>query len=166
MTSKPAQAASAKTSPRTPIQAMEWDEIGQVCLGLAFAMRPLRAATRGVTEAYDLGPRGAWILSLIDAGHVFPRDLAAAFRIGRSLITAELTRLTSAGLIDSRPGSDRRRTELALTPAGLEACQKVRREMKEAITTNLAAYSAEEIHLFIRMLSDVRGDSPTIPGVD
>ncbi len=140
---------------------LSWAEIALVCQGLGLAHRSLRGATGPVTAAYDLGPRGASILNLIEDGPVNPRDLAATFKIGRSLITAELVRLTVAGLISTRAGADdRRRSELTLTPLGLRASGQVRAGIAAIITTNLAAYSVGEVQLFARMLRDARGDGP------
>ena len=139
------------------VDALGWDELGLVCEGLAFAQRPLRAATRGVTRQYGLGPRGAWILNLISTGKVYPLELSDMLKAGRSLITAELARLTEAGLITASPGRhDRRRSELALTSLGQAACQQVRDEMARIVRRNLAGYSAEHVRLFSRMLRDVR----------
>jgi DNA-binding MarR family transcriptional regulator len=135
--------------------------------GLAFTQRPLRAATRQVTRQYDLGPRGAWILSLISGGKIYPLELSDMLKAGRSLITAELARLTEAGLVTASPGRhDRRRSELALTPLGQQACQRVRDEMARIVRRNLAGYSTEEVMLFARMLRDVRQlEEDEVPGV-
>ena len=139
------------------VDTLSWDELSPVLEGLAFAQRPLRAATRRVTRQYDLGPRGAFILSLISGGNIYPLDLSDMLKAGRSLITAELTRLTEAGLVTATPGRhDRRRSELALTTLGHEACQQVRDEMARIVRRNLAGYSAEEFRLFSRMLHEVR----------
>lgn len=139
------------------IDALGWDELGPLLEGLAFTQRPLRAATRQVTRQYNLGPRGAFILSLISGGKIYPLELSDMLKAGRSLITAELARLTEAGLITASPGRhDRRRSELALTKLGQEACQRVRDEMARIVRRNLAGYSAEEVMLFARMLRDVR----------
>lgn len=139
------------------IDSLGWDELGLVAEGLAYGLRGLRAATRPVTRQYDLGPRGAWILSLISSGKCFPLELSQALKTGRSLITAELVRLTNAGLVTAQADSgDRRRSQLALTPLGREACERVRCEMARIIKRNLAAYSPEEVRLLIRMLRDVR----------
>ncbi len=139
-------------------QALSQAELLRVSEGLAFAMRPLRAATGEVTGKYSLGPRGAWILSLISGGACFPLELSLALKTGRSLITAELARLTEAGLITARADEkDRRRSVLALTPLGQAACQQVRDKMSRIIRENLSGYSADEIRLFSRMLRAVRG---------
>lgn len=139
------------------VASLSWAELGPLLEGLAFAQRPLLAATRQVTRQYDLGPRGAFILSLISSGKIYPLDLSDMLKAGRSLITAELGRLTEAGLVTASPGRhDRRRSELTLTKLGQEACQRVRDEMARIVRRNLAGYSAEEVMLFARMLLDVR----------
>ncbi len=138
-------------------EALGWDELGLVIEGLAFGQRPLRAATRDVTHQYNLGPRGAWILSLVSGGKRYPLELSEMLKTGRSLITAELVRLTNAGLVTTRPDlEDRRRSEISLTPLGQAACQRVRSEMERIVRRNLLGYSAEQIRLFSRMLRDVR----------
>jgi len=134
-----------------------WDELGRVAEGLAYAQRPLSAATQRVTRQYDLGPRGAWILSLISGGKCYPLELSQALKAGRSLITAELIRLTKAGLVTAHADSeDRRRSRLALTALGEQACQQVRSEMARIIRRNLAGFSPDDVRLFIRMLADAR----------
>lgn len=150
-------ASQTPRSTHTTIESLGWDELGLVAEGLAFAQRPLRAATREVTQQYDLGPRGAWILSLIAGGKRYPLELSEALKAGRSLITAELVRLAEAGLVTANRGAtDRRRSELALTPLGQQACQRVRDEMARIVRRNLAGYSVAQVRLLIRMLRDVR----------
>lgn len=136
--------------------ALDWQSISRITEGLVFGQRPIRAAAHKVTGKYDLGPRGAFILSLIAGGLAYPLELATALKTGRSLITAELTRLTDAGLISATPDAqDRRRSALALTPEGEAACAEVRAAIARIIERNLAGYNAQEIALFSRMLSDV-----------
>lgn len=149
------------------VATLTWEELSPVLEGLAFTQRPLRAATRQVTRQYDLGPRGAFILSLISGGNIYPLDLSEMLKAGRSLITAELSRLTEAGLITASPGRhDRRRSELALTKLGQEACQRVRDEMARIVRRNLAGYSIDDVMLFARMLRDVRQlEEDETPGV-
>lgn len=139
---------------------LAWEDIGALVQGLAFAERPLRRATAGVTERYSLGPRGAWTLNLISAGFVYPHELADIFEIGRSLVSAELTRLTDAGLITSKPGRDRRRTELGLTDLGEAALAEVRGELDGIIRTALAGYTVDDVRLCARMLRDLRQAAP------
>ena len=153
-----ASGESGQTDPcPSGLDSLGWDELGLVSEGLAYGLRALRAATRPVIREYHLGPRGAWILSLIWGGKCYPLELSQALKTGRSLITAELVRLTSTGLVTAQADSgDRRRSHLALTPLGREACERVRGEMARIIKRNLASYSPEEVRLLIRMLRDVR----------
>jgi DNA-binding MarR family transcriptional regulator len=135
---------------------LAWDDVAALAQGLAFAEKPLRRATAKVTERYSLGPRGAWTLNLIAAGFAYPHELADIFEIGRSLVSAEIARLTAAGLITSTPGSDRRRTELALTELGRAALGEIRAELDGIIRAGLARYTADEVRLCGRMLRDLR----------
>ena len=128
-----------------------------MCQGLAFAQRPLLAATKDVTARHSLGPRGAWLINLISAGVVFPHELSEVMGIGRSLMSAELARLTEAGLIESTPGAtDKRRTELALTAMGKAEHKVIRSEIERIVRAALADYSADEVRLLSRMLRDLR----------
>jgi DNA-binding MarR family transcriptional regulator len=152
--------ARRTAEPPMPHQGqLGWDDLGLLAEGVAFASRPLKLATHTVTQRFNLGPRGAWILNLISNGVVHPTVLSTVFQVGRSLITAELVRLTDAGLIVAQPGQDdRRRSELALTPAGEAACRQIREDISTIFLDNLRGYSADEIRKFTRMLRDVRGD--------
>lgn len=148
----------------TPHRAdLTWKDIAFLCEGFSFASTPLKTANQAVTSEYALGPRGAWMLMLIHSGTIYPLDIAAMFRVGRSLITAELARLAEAGLIVTRPGrADRRRTELMLTPLGVEARHRVAQQLSDLVTDRLAAYSRDEILLCARLLRDMRfGQAPS-----
>lgn len=146
-------------APRTEPGAFDTDEVEFLAEGLALAQRALRAATDSVTERYDLGPRGCWILNVISNGIAYPLELASIFKVGRSLITAELTRLTEAGLIATRPNDqDRRKTELTLTPLGREASDEVRREFAAIVRRRLAAYDSAEVRLMGEMLRAVNNE--------
>lgn len=148
--------ASVLMAPK-PKSTLSWDEIGYISEGLAFASRSLHPATRLVTEEFSLGPRGAWMLSLISNGNVYPLDIAKVIGIGRSLISAELARMTDAGLIDSRKNpQDGRRTELFLTPLGEETCRRVRAGLTKIVAAQLANYTREELLLCARMMHDFR----------
>lgn len=137
------------------------DELGQIVEGMAFAQRAINGAGISTIKAYSLGPRGPWICTLIAGGVIYPLELAMVLKCGRSLVTAELARLTEAGLITATPGKhDRRRSELALTPAGKKAATQVRSELIRILRRNLAGYSAKELSLFARMLTDVSRIEP------
>lgn len=151
-----------KKTTRADARELSWEEIGFICEGLVLAPRPQKAATRRITEEYSLGPRGAWIAVLISIGEVvFPLDLTKFFQIGRSLITAELTRLSDAGLIEYRKNaSDGRRVELTLTPLGQSVQRRVKTELTKLVKRQLAPYSREQALLFGRMLHDFGSAAP------
>lgn len=145
---------------------LTWDDIGFFVQGLAFATRPLSKATAGLTQRYGLGPRGAWMLNLIAADIAYPHELADVLGIGRSLVSSELTRLTQAGLIDSKPGADRRRTKLALTEDGRAALAEVRTGLDAVVRNGLAGYSAADVRLCARLLCDLRNSVSDAPHAD
>jgi DNA-binding MarR family transcriptional regulator len=139
-----------------PSDGSELPDVAPIIEGLVFAGRPIDQATQSVTSQYDLGPRGCYILSAINSGITYPLELASLLRIGRSLVTAELNRLSAAGLITSAPGKDdRRRSELSLTATGRRASAEVSKRLDQTIRGNLAGYTDEEVRLFSRMLADV-----------
>lgn len=141
---------------------LTWDDIGLLCHGLVFAQRPIMAATKDVTERNSLGPRGAWLLNLISAGVNFPHELSEVMGIGRSLMSAELARLTEAGLIVSKPGAtDKRRTELALTDKGAVEQKFIHAEIERILRAGLAKYTPDEVRKFTRMLRDMRESART-----
>lgn len=136
---------------------LDWNDIGFLIYGFALAGRPLHKATRKVTERYDLGPRGAWLINLISSGVSYPALLADVLRISRSLISNELSRLTQAGLITRKPdGEDRRSTELMLTDLGRETLTEIRGELRAIVTQGLARYTPEQVRLCAQMLSELR----------
>ena len=151
-----------KKADRNDAQELSWEEIGIICEGLVLAPQPQKFATQRITAEYSLGPRGAWICLLISIGEVvFPLDLTKFFRIGRSLITAELTRLSDAGLIAYRKNAgDGRRVELTLTPLGQKVQRRVKTELAKLVKRQLSTYTREEALLFGRMLHDFGAIAP------
>jgi len=136
---------------------LSWDEIGFVCEGLSLSSRPLSIATKRITEEYSLGPRGAWMVLLVNEGEVFPMHLTRIFQVGRSLITAELNRLAEAKLITCRQhDADGRRFELALTALGRKVCAQVKEETAKLVLERLKSYTREDVLLCARMLRDFR----------
>jgi DNA-binding MarR family transcriptional regulator len=149
-----------KSARADPLQ-LSWEEIGFLSQGLALSSRALRDVTRDISDEYLLGPRGAWIVHLISSGGVFPSDLTEAFHCGRSLITAELNRLTDAGLITyQKSSSDGRRVELTLTPLGRTVERRVKEGLSRFILQRLSAYTREEVLLCARLLRDFRTPAP------
>lgn len=144
-----------------PLAALTRDEMAQIVEGLTFARRGIEGAAARTIKAHSLGPRGAWICTLIAGGVNYPLELATALKCGRSLVTAELVRLTEAGLITATPGKhDRRRSELALTKKGEAAANQTRSELVRILRRNLAGYSADELRLFVKMLADAARVEP------
>jgi DNA-binding MarR family transcriptional regulator len=137
--------------------ALSWGEIGVLCQGLSLAGRTLKSTSKKITEKYSLGPRGAWILVLVLGGEVvYPLDVTNFFRIGRSLITAELNRLNQARLIaQQRTTHDQRRWKLVLTRSGEKAAQTVRDELSNFVMRRLSSYTRAEVLLCSRMLHDL-----------
>ena len=129
--------------------------LADVIAGLVFAQRPINSAAKAAAEAYDLGPRGPFILSLISRGVCYPKDLAMILRVGRSLVTAEIVRLTEAGLISAQAGDDRRRSRLSLTPSGERVNLSVRAQIVDLLTHSLSGYTADQLLLFSKMLREV-----------
>jgi len=141
-----------------------WDDIGYLSHGLVFGPRPLLQATRGVTERYSLRPRGGWVLHLIGGGLFHPHELSDVLKIGRSLVSAELARLTEAGLITSSTGkSDKRRSELKLTTAGEEALAEIRAELFRSLTSALKSYSPVQVRMLSKMLHDLHESATASP---
>jgi DNA-binding MarR family transcriptional regulator len=144
-----------KKKPPADPQKLSWDELGLLWGGLVFAHRSIKPATQGVTEQYSLGPRGAWIILLVASGQVYPSDVTRHFRIGNSLVSAELSRLVESGLVKyHKNAKDRRRVELSLTAKGEQAVRSLRAEVSKLVHRKFSRYSREEILLFSRMLQD------------
>lgn len=135
---------------------LSWEEIGLLAQGLSFASRPLRGATEGITAEYGLGPRGAWILRLIEGGQViYPLDVTNFFLISRSVISEELARLSERRLVVYRKSDhDGRRVELALTKRGAEVALRVRQELQNLIIRRFSGYSREAVLQLCRMLHE------------
>lgn len=137
------------------------EDVMVFCSAIAQAPRQMREARQAVTDQYDLGPRGAWILGLISVGFDSPSALAAPLMIGRSLITAELKRLTEADLIVYRKhDGDGRRWELALTPLGETANRQLTRDIRKMLQMRLSSYTRDQILLCVSILRDFSRNAP------
>jgi DNA-binding MarR family transcriptional regulator len=146
-----------KKASRADALKLTWEEIGLLCEGMSLASRPMDLAVKDITDEYSLGPRGPWIAILIATGQIYPLDLANVFRVGRSLITAELSRLADASLIEfEQNAQDGRRVELKLTSLGNTVQRRVKDELSKLVLRRLAAYTREEALLCTRLLRDFR----------
>jgi DNA-binding MarR family transcriptional regulator len=158
---KPKQAEGDPAKDESPLV---WDDIGYLSHGLVFGPRPLLQATRSVTERYSLGPRGGWMLNLIGIGLFHPHELSDVLKIGRSLVSAELARLTEAGLVTSSIGkSDKRRSELMLTELGQAALEQIRSELFGGLTSALKGYTPDQVRLLAKMLHDLHDSAAASP---
>lgn len=133
-------------------------EIAVFCNLPGLAPRHLAKGIEAITNLYDLGPRGAWMIGLIEIGVSSPTALTDAFCIGRSLVTAEINRLLHAGLVTtSQSPEDGRRTILALTPQGRRVSAKLRATVNAFVSQRLAGHSRDEVLAAIALLRDFVG---------
>lgn len=133
-------------------------EIALFCNVLGVAPLQLAKAREAITARYDLGPRGAWIVGLLEVGVNSPSGLTDVLCIGRSLVTAEINRLLQAGLISgNQDASDGRRTVLALTEEGKQVSRELRQRVNDFVTGRLAGYSREAILAATALLQDFAG---------
>lgn len=141
--------------------ALSWEDMGYLGNAIAIASRQWRGAAKCVKEQYALGPHGPWILGLIASNQVFyPSDLTRVLRCGRSLISAELNKLSEAGLINCRKSDeDGRQIELTLTPLGVAANQQVVDSLTSTLEERLGHYSREDILYCARLLRDLAGSA-------
>lgn len=122
------------------------NEIVMFSSAIAQAASKVRETRQAITDHYDLGPRGSWILDLIHAGFDSPSALAGPMNIGRSLVTAELKRLMEADLLEqSLCFEDRRRLKLTLTILGDRTRRQVIEDMSIFLHERLGEYSREEL---------------------
>lgn len=133
-------------------------EIALFCNVLGVAPLQLAKAREAITARFDLGPRGAWIVGLLEVGVNSPSGLTEVLCIGRSLVTAEINRLLQAGLISgNQDASDGRRTVLALTDEGKQVSRELRQTVNDFVTSRLAGYSREQILAATALLQDFAG---------
>jgi DNA-binding MarR family transcriptional regulator len=94
---------------------------------------------------------------------VYPSELTRILRCGRSLISAELNKLSDAGLINCRKSDeDGRQIELTVTPLGVAANEQVAESLASLLEERLGHYSREEILYCARILRDLAGPIPEI----
>jgi DNA-binding MarR family transcriptional regulator len=140
---------------------LSWEDIGFFGNAIAIASRQWRVAAKQVREEYSLGPHGPWIVGLIASNQVvYPSDLTKVLRCGRSLISAELNKLSEAGLINCRKSEeDGRQIELSVTPLGAETNDRVAESLTCMLEERLVHYTREDILYCARLLRDLTGSS-------
>lgn len=110
----------------------------------------------------DLGlsPGRVGVLVLVDANPgVSQIRLAEAIGLDRSSLVPVLDRLARAGLLERRPGPDRRTNGLWLTPAGRRLLQTVKRRVRSHESRVAAGLSAAERATLMTLLDRIaRGD--------
>lgn len=129
------------------------EEIAFFYQSLASARDQLGDVTKSISRDFSIGPRGPWIIGVMGRGDASPHELARISRVGRSLITVELERLTAAGLIlYEKDPLDRRRVKLSLTPLGRTVYARLGEELKRMLCIRLKGYSKEDVLRFSKML--------------
>ncbi len=104
-------------------------------------------------KRYDLGRRGVWIMGLISVGLDSPSGLSDALCIGRSLLSAELQRLTRAGLVTAeKDATDGRRLTLRLTPRGEKANARLQETLSRFVNDSLSGFGKEDVLRCARLL--------------
>jgi DNA-binding MarR family transcriptional regulator len=133
---------------------LSWNEVGFLLHSIVAASRQWRVATQRIRDEFSLKPRGPWILGLIYSGKVvFPADLAKFFQCSPSLITGELDRVISAGLVTTRKHeADGRQLELLLTPLGEKVSVSISATVLEMVRKPLSDYSRADVLFCARML--------------
>ncbi|HEX7874295.1 MAG TPA: MarR family winged helix-turn-helix transcriptional regulator [Sphingobium sp.] len=149
----PSRGASSSESPVADGYTTE--ESGFFFGALSAARDRFGFVTRALSREYGIGPRGPWMVGVIGRHAVSPHELAHFFKIGRSLVTAELTQLQNAGLVHyEKSASDGRRVQLSLTPLGIEMRERLSLDLAALLTKRLAGYSKAEVMAAARILSD------------
>jgi DNA-binding MarR family transcriptional regulator len=133
-------------------------DVAVFCNVIGVGPRQMMKAREEITERYDLGPRGAWIVGLIEVGVNSPSALTEVLCIGRSLVTAEINRLLQAGLVAGiQSERDGRRTVLELTEEGWRVSRELREKVNEFVIGRLAGHTREEVLACIALLQDFVG---------
>jgi len=147
--------ATRRARSRSTAPALTADDISNFSHALAAARGQFGKAVKSLASDYDLGQRGPWIIGIVGRIQVSPHQLADFFSVGRSLITAELTKLEECGFIAlAKDENDGRRTNIALTPTGREVYDRLGRDMEAFLAERLAGYTVEEVRLCARLLAD------------
>ena len=131
------------------------DEISFFFNALVSARDGFGVVARVISKEYGIGRRGPWMIGVIGRGPVSPNELATRNRIGRSLVSAELNLLQTAGLIRQVKNSlDGRRVELSLTLEGAVVYQRLADDLASLLRNRLGKHSRQDINACAQMLSE------------
>ena len=92
----------------------------------------------------------AMLLTLVERGHSTPGELAQLLDMVAPALSSLVSSLVSKGLLE-RQGleSDARRVIIALTPAGVTACQQLKNAWRENFVVKLDSLSEKELDVLI-----------------
>ncbi|MFJ8976983.1 MarR family winged helix-turn-helix transcriptional regulator [Streptomyces sp. NPDC102282] len=134
-----------------------------------------KAARRRLADTLTAHGLRLWHLTILamldDAGRLSKGDLATRLDMNQSDLTRTVTGLEAAGYVEcARDPSDRRRIEVALTPAGRCALARLNSDVSATEAYLLAPLTGEERDLFASLLrrvhthleQDRAGDTPTL----
>ncbi|UVO52646.1 MarR family winged helix-turn-helix transcriptional regulator [Sphingomonas sp. SUN039] len=139
----------------TAERALSHEDMRAFTHALTSARGQFTHATKALCVEFSLGPRGPWIIGMIGRGPIAPHELAEFYKVGRSLITAELNKLADAGLIvQGRDKTDGRRATLSLTPAGRKVFNRLGDDLDAFLSDRLSGYSRDDIMLCAQILND------------
>lgn len=89
---------------------------------------------------------------IVTRGNVTSTELAESFAVGKSSITAIITRLADKGILErTRDEDDRRVVYLSLTDRGLDNYKKAQAKIMETVSTYLVHFGQDEVEGFIRV---------------
>ncbi|RCX21383.1 DNA-binding MarR family transcriptional regulator [Fontibacillus phaseoli] len=87
---------------------------------------------------------------IVMQGKVTSTELADTFAVGKSSITAIITRLADKGILErTRDNDDRRVVYLSLTERGIGHYKKAQAKIMETLSTYLVHFNAEEVEGFL-----------------
>jgi DNA-binding MarR family transcriptional regulator len=125
------------------------------------AMRRLRDAL----TTHDLKPRQFQILDLLaDRGPIGQRELGETMAIDHSILVTMLNPLEADGLIErKRSGTDRRRHDVTVTPAGkrrLANAAQAQREAEDALFAGLTEQQRDQLQELLIALRETNRTEP------
>ena len=130
----------------------------------------LRMATRAVNQVYDtalasagLRATGYTILARLGGdGPMSITELARRLTLERTTCSRELQPLVGAGLVELRPGGDRRRRVAHLTPAGEARLASAHPSWRRAQERVIARFGGGETETLLAGLRELRATAQSL----